>query len=354
MPTSPQKKKKTSNAQRNGILAAGTFVIDRIATVKDYPADDTYAAVLSETITNGGPAFNALVDWAHMKVPFPLYALGLVGNDDDGRWVRSQLDQVGVDTSLLGVHKKARTSVSTIVSATNSRTRTIFHHAGANAELDAVHFPFGKIKAKIFFLAFLALLDRLDRVAPKYGTVAAKLFAQAKAQGMITAADVVSDSSGRLPDLVAAALPYLDHFFCNEVELGLVTSQQVREKSGKLSASRMLKAARSLSADAAGYVVVHTAEGAAAARHGEAAVWQPSLNVPRAEVVGTNGAGDAFAAGYLAAAHDELPIQKCLERGVLVASASLRSATPSQSVGNLRACEALSKRWGFRATIDLP
>ena len=175
---------KVSNAQRHGIVAAGTFVIDRIATVENYPADDTYAAVLSETITNGGPAFNALVDWAHMKVPFPLYALGLVGNDADGQWVRSQLEHAGVDTALLGVHKKARTSVSTIVSATNSRTRTIFHHAGANAELGAIHFPFEKIKAKIFFLAFLALLHKLDRSAPKYGTVAAKLFSQAKAHGM--------------------------------------------------------------------------------------------------------------------------------------------------------------------------
>jgi sugar/nucleoside kinase (ribokinase family) len=354
MPKTPQRKTKTTDVKRNGIVAAGTFVIDRIATVKNYPADDTYAAVLSETITNGGPAFNALVDWAHMKVAFPLYALGLVGKDADGQWVRGQLDQLGVETSLLGVHSKARTSVSTIVSATSSRTRTIFHHAGANAELDATHFPFPKIKAKIFFLAFLALLDRLDRRIPKYGTVAAKLFAQAKAHGMITAADVVSDTSGRLPDLVAASLPYLDHFFCNEVELGLVTGQQVRDKTGKLSATRMLKAASDLAAKAAGYVVVHTAEGAAAARHGETAVWQPSLNVPREDVVGTNGAGDAFAAGYLSAVHDEFPIQRCLERGVVVAAASLLSATPSQSVGNLRSCAALAKRWGFRARIDLP
>jgi sugar/nucleoside kinase (ribokinase family) len=354
MKRTPQKATNPSSVERNGIVAAGTFVIDRIATVENYPADDTYAAVLSESISNGGPAFNALVDWAHMKVAFPLYALGLVGNDADGQWVRGQLQQAGVDTSLLGIHNKARTSVSTIVSATHSRTRTIFHHAGANAELDAPHFPFAKIKAKVFFLAFLALLDRLDSRAPKYGTVAAKLFAQAKAQGMITAADVVSDSSGRLATLVAASLPYLDHFFCNEVELGLVTGLQVRDKAGKLSATKMLKAARDLSTKAAGYVVVHTAEGAAAARQGEYAVWQPSLNVPRNEVVGTNGAGDAFAAGYLAAVHDDLPIQRCLERGVMVAAASLLSATPSQSVGNLKSCAALAKRWGFRPGINQP
>jgi sugar/nucleoside kinase (ribokinase family) len=337
--------KRPSNRHRRGIAAAGNFIIDRVAIIDHYPVEETLANVLESTSTNGGPAFNALCDWGKMKVKFPLEAIGLVGTDADGDWVDQRLNGFGVDTRQLQHTKHARTSTSEIMSVSDTGRRTIFHHHGANALFDRGHVDLAGSHAKIFFLAFLALLDRLDRPHRTHGTEAARLLADAREAGMITAADVVSDQSGLLPVVVRAALPHLDVFFCNEIELGTLTG--ARPRSGTtLDAGALEGAARSLAAGT-GLVVVHTQEMAVAVRAGEPAIIQNSVRVPQSEIVGTNGAGDAFAAGFLAALHEGLSVAECLRHGTCVAATSLTSSTPSEGVRTLARCLAFGDRRGY-------
>ena len=74
-------------------------------------------------------------------------------------------------------------------------------------------------------------------------------------------------------------------------------------------------------------------------REGRAASRFPQLPVER--VVDTTGAGDLFAAGFLAARCRARPLERCLEAGALAAAKSSRISArgPKRTSGNLSACE---------------
>ena len=72
---------------KKGIAAAGNWIVDWVKTIDAYPAEERLANVIAVTRGGGGGAHNVLVDLARMKAPFPLYGIGFVGNDDDGRFL---------------------------------------------------------------------------------------------------------------------------------------------------------------------------------------------------------------------------------------------------------------------------
>ncbi len=338
-------------ARRRGILAAGNFIVDRVAMIDRYPEQDACVSITSTTISNGGAPFNALCDWARMKVDFPLFAAGLIGRDPDGDFITRTLRDHGVDVSGVRRHPSARTSYSEILTEESSGRRTIFHHQGATAffgpsDLDLERGP----RPKVLLLAFLALLAGMDRADRRFGTAAARTLARARAAGLVTAADVVSDLSGRLPALARAALPQLDFFFCNELEATTLSGVRTRWRAGRLDRAALEKAARALAKwGERTTIVIHAAEGALALPPGGAPHFQGSVQLPARAIVGTNGAGDAFLAGFLAGVHDDRSIPDCLRQGVCVAAASLTQSTPSAGVNPLRACLSLGTRHGFRA-----
>jgi sugar/nucleoside kinase (ribokinase family) len=66
-------------------------------------------------------------------------------------------------------------------------------------------------------------------------------------------------------------------------------------------------------------------------------------------VVGANGAGDAFAAGFLHAFHEGRAPGEALALAHAAAAASLRAITTTGSVESAEACLALADRWGWRS-----
>jgi sugar/nucleoside kinase (ribokinase family) len=70
--------------ERSGILAGGNWIVDRPKIIDVYPAQDTLANILQETSSSGGSPYNVLIDLARLKAPFPLEAVGLVGDDEAG------------------------------------------------------------------------------------------------------------------------------------------------------------------------------------------------------------------------------------------------------------------------------
>jgi hypothetical protein len=67
--------------ERNGVLAGGNWIVDRPKIIDAYPGQDTLANILQETSGNGGSPYNLLVDLARLQAPFPLEAVGLVGEE---------------------------------------------------------------------------------------------------------------------------------------------------------------------------------------------------------------------------------------------------------------------------------
>jgi sugar/nucleoside kinase (ribokinase family) len=88
--------------------------------------------------------------------------------------------------------------------------RTFFHNRGANALWRGDDLDFRKIKARIFHMGYLLLLDALDEPDKQLGTKGAALLAAAQNAGFKTSVDVVSEDSDRFSKVVIPALKYVD------------------------------------------------------------------------------------------------------------------------------------------------
>jgi sugar/nucleoside kinase (ribokinase family) len=104
------------STSRQGLLAAGNWIIDHTKIIDVYPAQDTLCNVLSETDGNGGYPYNLLINLARLEAPFPLEALGLVGDDKDGETIRADRLRHRIDNQQLHTCKEAHTSYTDVMS----------------------------------------------------------------------------------------------------------------------------------------------------------------------------------------------------------------------------------------------
>jgi sugar/nucleoside kinase (ribokinase family) len=337
-----------SQATRVGIVAGGNWIVDHTKIIDGYPPQDTLASILSQSISNGGGAYNVMIDLAHLEAPFPLEAIGLVGDDPEGEYIRRDCQSHTIDVRQLRITKAAPTSYTDAMTVKSTGRRTFFHQRGANAFLDAPHFDFAQSNARIFHLGYLLLLDRLDQPDPDWGTVAASVLRRAQAAGFKTSVDVQTVESDRYAEVVLPALRFCDYCILNELEAERTTGVAI-SKEGAVDLSAAQKAARQLTdAGVREWVVLHFPSGAIAVNRQNNELVQPSVKMPQASIAGATGAGDAFAAGVLLGLHENAPMETALRYGVCTAAASLTEASSSDGVVPLTECLRFSERYGYR------
>jgi len=348
----------SSTTSRTGLFSGGNWIVDAVKIIDLWPQQDTLANIFSTTKGTGGSPFNVLVDLALLGAPFPLEAVGLVGDDGDGTWILEQCSARGIDTKALQKTAEAPTSYTDVMTVRDTGRRTFFHARGANALLDSTHFDFSQTNARIFHLGYLLLLDKLDAPHPEYGTVAAEVLARAQAAGLKTSIDCVSEDSDRFAKIVLPALKYVDVCIMNEFEAGRVTGRKVRVGDPHSSApgSAFLDRAelrlamqQLLDAGVRERVVVHFPEGGCAL--GRDGAWHEhgSIQLPGDFIKGAAGAGDAFTAGILYGWHEAKPVEDWLRIGVCAAAANLSDETCTGGLKPLDECLALGSRYGYRA-----
>jgi sugar/nucleoside kinase (ribokinase family) len=333
---------------RNGILAGGNWILDRTKIIDVYPAQDALANILAETSCNGGGPYNVLIDLARLQAPFPLAAVGLVGDDEAGRYIQHDCRVHRIDTQQLRICKEAPTSYDDVMTVKSTGRRTFFFRRGANAFLDDGHFDFALSNARIFHLGYLLLLDRLDLPDPVCGTVAAAVLRRAQEAGFKTSVDLVSEDSDRFSQIVRPALRFCDYCVLNEFEAERTTGLQI-VRDGIIDLGAASSAAQALlDAGVREWVVIHFPAGSIAADSSGQELVQASINLPQARIVGTVGAGDAFAAGVLFGLHEGKPMDVALNYGVCAAAASLTDATSSDGVRSLSECLQFADEFGYR------
>jgi len=336
---------------RSGILAGGNWIVDKVKVVDFYPQQDALANILEQSEGNGGSPFNILVDLALMHVGIPLAGVGLVGRDRDGEWIETQCAAFGIDTAHLRGTDQAPTSYTDVMTVKSTGRRTFFHQRGANALLDAGHFDFSAATARIFHLGYLLLLDRMDSPDVEFGTVAARVLNSATQAGLKTSIDVVSEDSARFASVVLPALRHVDYALLNDFETERTTGLTIRV-GPRISHDLLGKACRRLlDAGVREWVVVHFPEGAAAMGRDGVLHAVPSLAIPPGAIVGTVGAGDAFAAGVLFGLHEGVPIETALNYGVCVAASCLGGVATSDAILPLNDCLKLREKFGANPAI---
>lgn len=345
------------NSSRTGILAGGNWIVDAVKIIDRWPQQDALANILSTTKGTGGSPFNVLVDLALMGAGFPLEATGLVGADENGRWIVEQCASHGIGTRALIHTDAAPTSYTDVMTVQENGRRTFFHARGANALLDAPHFDLSETGARIFHLGYLLLLDRLDAPSATHGTVAAEVLARAQDAGMKTSIDTVSEDSDRFAKIVLPALKHVDVCIMNEFEAARVTGRRVRLGDAHTSApgaagldrkELRLAMEQMLDAGVRERVVIHFPEGGCAL--GRDGTWHEhgSVQLPGDYIKGAAGAGDAFTAGVLLGWHEGKPVEEWLRIGVCAAAANLSDETCTGGLKPLAECLALGEKFGFR------
>jgi sugar/nucleoside kinase (ribokinase family) len=174
---------------------------------------------------------------------------------------------------------------------------------------------------------------------------------EARRLGLETNLELASLAPERIAPPAMPCLPLLDYLVVNDLEAGAIAGITTAE-GGETDLAATLRAARTcLELGAMRLIVVHFPKGAIAVTRDGAVQAQPSVRVPADAIIGTVGAGDAFAAGVLVALHERRPIGDALVLGHAAAAASLRSITTVDAVEGAAACLALAARWGWRDPI---
>ncbi|MGI8964750.1 MAG: carbohydrate kinase family protein, partial [Limisphaerales bacterium] len=305
---------KNKIASKNpGLMAGGNWIMDQVKLIDVYPQREQLANIRAQSQGTGGSPYNVLINLAKLGASFPLFGAGLVGQDALGQEILDDCKKNKIETRYLADSPQAPTSYTDVMTEQSNGRRTFFHMRGANALWDGGNLNFKKIKARIFHLGYLLLLDALDAPDPKFGTKAARLLAAAQEAGIKTSVDVVSEDSDRFAKVVCPALKFADYCILNEIEAGKTTGFKIRQPDGKLDTVAVRHAAGALlQKGVRELVVIHFPEGGfARTRLGED-IWQSSLKLPEKFIAGTAGAGDAFCAGVLYGLHEGWDLEKSL------------------------------------------
>lgn len=333
--------------EANGVLAGGHFIVDQIKIIDHYPAQDELAVVRSQTRSGGGGPFNLLCGLAAMGAEFPLHAVALIGDDDNGHWLADACRQRGVQTGQMQTTSETATAWTDVMAVEETGRRTFFHFAGANMLLAEPHFNFDQANERIFYLGYLSLLERLDAFGPDGRTQASHVFERARKAGLITAADLVSRKHSQLRQIVASAAPHLDYLLLNELEAAWIVGRTL-SGTGLSRQSLEQAATEILSLGISTAVVVHCEHGAVCV-HRDGTFAKGALNLPADFIKTTLGAGDAFAAGFLYGVHQGMDMDECLHNAVCVAAACLSDASASDGIRSVSECLALAEKYGLRS-----
>ncbi len=334
---------------RNGILVGGNWIVDQVKVIDKYPSQEALANILTDCNSNGGSAYNMVIDIHKLQAPFPIEAVGLVGDDDRGDKIITGCNALGVNTSQLTKIPGVSTSYTDVMSVKSTGMRTFFHQRGANALLDENHFNFTVSQCKIFHLGYLMLLDKLDVIKENGNTGAAEVFKKAVEQGFVTTADLVSEDSDRFKTVIPPSLPYIDYLFLNEFEAWMLSGISTSTGDNEISLDGCYAAAEKIiSMGVRRWVVLHFPHASLAVNTKGERLYQPSLKIPPENIGGSTGAGDAFAAGVILGIHQDWPMQECLNMGVCAAASSMSQPTCSDSVLPYQECLSLAKSYGYR------
>lgn len=315
---------------RNGIIGAGNWILDKVKMIDRWPGEGELCNITDQKIGGGGGPCNVLFDLAAMECGIPLYACGVIGQDGDGAFLIDKINEKNIDSRYMYRSNDLPTSFTDVMTVSANGRRTFFHNRGANAELDFEHFRHIDVDAKIFYLGYLLLLDRLDRNDAEFGTVAARVLEHMSKKGYLTVVDIVSEDSRKFKEVVPHALKYIDCLVINEVEAGSSSGIKVRHEDGTVNEPRIMESAQYLlDRGVRELVVIHYPEGAMAVEKNGEKYSTSSCDISPEEIVGSVGAGDAFCAGIVYGLHEGLAIEKALKIAAVSAWYNLQAPTSS-------------------------
>ncbi|MBG1230962.1 carbohydrate kinase family protein [Aestuariivirga litoralis] len=335
--------------QRSGILCGGAWCGDRNVTVDHWPSQETVATILGSSDFGGCPGHNMSTALKRLGAPFQVEAQGLVGNDEFGHLLWRICDELGIAREALEMRDGIATSVTYAMTDQRTGKRTHFHEPGAFKVQSPDDFDFTKTTCRIAHLGLPGLQPVLD--GPWKGDASGwvTVLKKAKAAGLKTNMELVSVERKKVHAVATSFLPFLDTIIINDEEAGAIAQMDtvadgVTNIEGcRAAAQKIMAAFTNLE-----MLVIHFPMGGIVLmRNGDTAE-HASVKVPQDQILGSNGAGDCFAAGMLFGHHENWPIQQSLKLAHASAAMSLRSPNTTASVVPWKECLTQADSWGWR------
>jgi sugar/nucleoside kinase (ribokinase family) len=248
--------------------------------------------------------------------------VGVVGDDEFGRFMLRAMDKRGIDTSCCVVDPALSTGMSVILSQPHDRA--ILTHAGAIGALRADQVDRQMLgRARHLHVGSYFLLDALRPGLPS-------LYAEAHEAGLTTSLDTNWDPSGTWDGGLSQLLPHCDVFIPNEAEARFIARKESLDDALDVLAAQVSTIAVKLGAVGG------------LARQREQTVRAPALPV---QVIDTTGAGDSFDAGFLYGyLHDWSP-ERSLRLACACGSLSTRTAGGTDGQATLDEALAAIESW---------
>lgn len=291
-----------------GIAIAGSILVDEINTVSKYPAEGELTQITAVSKAVGGCVPNVGIDLKKIFPELNVYAIGKVGKDENGNFVKKTLNQNRVNTDMVKATEQ-KTSFTQVISVSGGQ-RTFFTFPGASADFGIDDINIENLNVDIFHLGYFLLLDKVDNGD------GIEILKRVKKKGINTSIDLVSENSDRY-NTVLPCLPYTDYLIINELEAGHLTGILPEIKNIPDIAKKLIKFGVNEK------VIIHFPSGSVCADSKGNITALGSYILPKDYIKGTTGAGDAFCAGALVGINRGLADEEILAYGTECAAMAL-------------------------------
>jgi sugar/nucleoside kinase (ribokinase family) len=276
--------------QKKPIICVGILVADVVGRpLRAVPDPGRLVLVDEMSLHTGGCAINSATALARLGLPVEV--IGKIGSDSFGNFILNALEERGIGHKGIKRDEKAGTSATMVMVAPDGERRFV-HYIGANAHLIFDDIDLGMVtESSILHIAGSLVMPGID------GQPTAELLKRARLAGVTTFLDTVWDDTGRWMKTLAPCLPHIDYFVPSLPEgqalTGLDDPAQV---------------AGALLERGVGTVGLKMGEDGCLVMSGNNQMIRlPAFQV---KVVDATGAGDAFAAGFIAGVWQGWPLEK--------------------------------------------
>jgi sugar/nucleoside kinase (ribokinase family) len=339
------------SAGRSGVVTGGTWCADHNKVVQYWPGEDGLVEILSEDVRGGGSACNLAIDLMRLDPQFTVSTIGILGDDEDGRIILAEAKTAGIDCKNLQIIPGVRTNYTDAFTSSSTGRRTHLYHAGTSALMTPDHFDFSDVNARYLHLGLPGIHAKLDAPWQLDANGWVTVLKKARAEGIKTNLELCSIPAERMAEIVRPCLAHLDLLIVNDFEIAAIAGR-ARGHEDDVDIGACLIAAREVLAEGAmQFLAVHFPGGAIALTRDGAEFRKSSVAVPPEEIIGANGAGDAFAAGTLYGLHQGWGLDETVALGHAAAAASLRGVGTTDAVEPWQRCLEIASDWGWRDPI---
>lgn len=313
------------------IILAGSAIIDIPVVPVDASVFTRVSTPADQIImTSGGDAMNEALVLSRLgkKVRF----ITRIGKDDAGAYLKNICRTSGMDTSYFLEIEGLDTGINVVLVDQDGERRFLTNPHGSLRALKSEDIvPEAMENAKIFCFASIF-------VFPFIGTAQLEeIFRMARNHGLLVCADMTLPKKGETIQDIAPALKYLDYLFANEIEAQTVTGVNEPKKMAEILLQTGVQhviiktgSRGCLIADQTGYMEVIPA-------------------CPDTKCIDTTGAGDNFAAGFLAALLDNRSFADCARYANAAAAVSVEAVGAATGISN--AAQVLQR---FQKAYSMP